>query len=124
MERLRQDFREHAVDVIYGTVRAIEQDTETFLPWASERWLCTVMNFHVEHSEAGIAKARADFGRLFDHALALGGSFYLTYHRWATKEQLLRAYPRFPKFLAEKRRFDPKLRFRSDWYDHYASLFA
>ena len=123
MERLRDDFRKHGVKLIYGTVRAIEPDTETFLPWARERWLCTVMNFHVEHSKAGIAKAQADFGRLFDHALALGGSFFLTYHRWASREQVLRAYPRFPQFLAEKRRLDPKGRFRSDWYDHYAALF-
>jgi FAD/FMN-containing dehydrogenase len=124
MARLREDFRTHGVKVIYGTVRAIEPDTESFLPWASERWLCTVMNFHIEHSEAGIAKARVDFRRLFDHALALGGSFFLTYHRWATREQVLRAYPRFPQFLAAKRRLDPNGRFRSDWYDHYASLFA
>ena len=124
MQRLRADFRENGVRLIYGTVRAIEPDAESFLPWARERWLCTVMNFHVEHSETGIARARADFGRLFDHALALGGSFFLTYHRWADRKQVLRAYPRFPQFLAEKRRFDPKGRFRSDWYDHYAALFA
>jgi FAD/FMN-containing dehydrogenase len=119
MAKLREDFRRHDVKIVYGTVRTIERDEESFLPWARERWLCTVINVHVEHTPAGIAKAQADFRRLFDRALELGGSFYLTYHRWATREQVLRAYPRFPEFLGLKRRHDPKLRFRSDWFDHY-----
>lgn len=123
MRRLREDFRAHGVKIIYGTVRAIERDEESFLPWARERWLCTVMNFHVEHSPAGLAKAQADFRRLFDHALALGGSFFLTYHRWAEKAQVERGYPMFAEFLKAKRKHDPKLRFRSDWYDHYAAMF-
>ncbi len=123
MARLREDFRTQDVKIIYGTVRAIERDGETSLPWARERWLCTVMNFHVEHNPRGIAKAQVDFRRLFDRALDLGGSFYLTYNRWATREQVLRAYPSFPEFLKQKRKHDPKLRFRSDWYDHYDAMF-
>lgn len=48
----------------------------------------------------------------------------LTYHRWARKDQVLRAYPKFPEFLRRKLRFDPEERFQSDWYRHYKEMFA
>lgn len=124
MERLRADFRQHGVDVIYGTVRFIEQDDETFLPWARNRYACLVFNFHVTHSPAGIEKAQRDFQRLIDHALDHDGSYFLTYHRWARRDQLERAYPQFGEFLRLKREFDPHERLQSDWYRHYREMFA
>lgn len=116
MNACKRDFREHRVDFIYGTIRLIEEDEETYLPWARRPWACIVFNLHVRHDDAGIEKAQRDFRRLIDRALERGGSFFLTYHRWATREQLLAAYPELPAFLAEKRRFDPDERFQSDWY--------
>lgn len=118
MQACRQDFRTHNVDFIYGTIRLIAEDEETFLPWARQPWACIVFNLHVRHDDDGIAKARADFRRLIDRALERDGSFFLTYHRWATREQLLTAYPELPAFLAAKTRFDPEEIFRSDWYDY------
>ena len=101
---------------IYGTVRLIERDTVSRLAWAREPWACVVFNLHVQHDIAHRTAARRAFRALIDTALQYGGSFYLTYHRWATREQLDAAYPQFAAFLAAKRRFDPALRFQSDWY--------
>jgi methyltransferase (TIGR00027 family) len=115
MDRVRADFREHEVELIYGTIRLIEQDEESFLAWAREDFACVVFNLHVEHDEAGLVRAAADFRRLIDRALALGGSYYLTYHRWATPEQVLAAYPQLPEFLEHKLRYDPTEVFQSDW---------
>jgi hypothetical protein len=53
-----------------------------------------------------------------------GGSYYLTYHRYATREQVEACYPQFPEFLRLKRQHDPEERFQSDWYRHYKKLFA
>jgi FAD/FMN-containing dehydrogenase len=122
MGRLRDDFRRNTVDVIYGTVRFIERDAETFLPWARDSFACVVLNLHVDHDAAGLEKARADFQRLIDNALALDGSYFLTYHRWARRDQLERAYPQFEAFLREKLAWDPDERFQSDWYRHYRSM--
>lgn len=124
MEEVATDFRLHATPVIYGTVRLIERDDESFLAWARQPWACIVFNLHVDHTPEGIARAAAAFRRLIDRALGLGGSFYLTYHRWATREQVEAAYPQFPAFLAEKLRYDPEERFQSEWYRHYRELFA
>lgn len=123
MADVAADVRRHGARVIYGTVRLIERDDESFLAWARQPWACVVFNLHVDHTPAGIAGAVAAFRRLIDRALDLGGGFYLTYHRWATRGQVEAAYPQFPVFLAEKLRFDPGERFQSEWYRQYRELF-
>jgi FAD/FMN-containing dehydrogenase len=124
MIQARRDFVEHKVDMTYGTIRFIEQDSESFLPWATQPSVCIVCNLHVVHTEAGIRKAKADFRRILDRAIEHEGSFYLTYHRWATRRQVETVYPRFAEFLRLKKKYDPHERFQSDWYRHYRALFA
>jgi FAD/FMN-containing dehydrogenase len=121
---VRADFQRHETDLIYGTVRLIERDDETFLAWAREPLACVIFNLHTEHTPAGIARSAAAFRRLIDHGIAHGGTYYLTYHRWATRRQLETCYPQFAEFLALKRRYDPTERFRSDWYDHHRTMFS
>jgi FAD/FMN-containing dehydrogenase len=121
---VREDARRHAVDVVYGTVRLIEPDTDTELAWATAPWACVVLNLHVDHTPAGLAKAEADCRRLIDRAIAQGGSFYLTYHRFARRQQVETCYPQFPEFLRQKLAVDPEERFQSDWYRHFRAMFA
>ncbi len=121
---VRSDFRQHRAELIYGTVRLIERDTETLLAWARQPYACVIFNLHVTPGAVGIEKSRQDFRRLIDRGLAYGGSYYLTYHRWAERRQVLAAYPQFPEFLREKRRFDPEERFQSDWYRHMKGVLA
>jgi FAD/FMN-containing dehydrogenase len=125
LEAVAEDFRkDRTVDVIYGTIRLIERDDETVLAWAREPWACVIFNLHVVHTEAGLEAAQAAFRRLIDHGLRHGGSYYLTYHRWATRRQVEAAHPRFVEFLRAKRRHDPDERFQSEWYRHYRGMFA
>jgi hypothetical protein len=46
--------------------------------------------------------------------LSCGGSFFLTYHRWARREQIERAYTRIEEFLRAKDDHDPEGRFQSE----------
>ena len=119
MQACAADFRKHKVNVIYGTVRLIECDTESFLPWARASWACVIFNLHVDHTPAGLMHAADAFRRLIDLSIARRGSYYLTYHRFATHEQIRAAHPRFEEFLKRKRELDPQQVFTSDWYAHY-----
>lgn len=124
MADVRKDFLRHRVDLVYGTVRLIEPDTESFLAWARERFACVIFNLHVDHDARGMANSAAAFRRLIDIAVHHRGNYFLTYHRHATAEQVHACYPMFPEFLAAKRRFDPREVFQSDWYRHYRAMFA
>ena len=119
---IRADARRHEMNVIYGTIRLIERDDESMLAWAREPWACVVINLHVDHSPEGLGRAQRDFRRLIDSAAELGGSYYLTYHRWATRSQVERCHPRMREFLARKRAYDPRAMFTSDWYTSHVRL--
>jgi FAD/FMN-containing dehydrogenase len=120
----REDFRKNDTELIYGTVRLIERDDESFLPWAKQPYACTIFNLHVVHSPEGIRRSADAFRRLIDMAARRGGSYYLTYHRHATRSQVERCYPQFADFLRLKKQYDPDERFQSDWYRHYRTIFA
>ncbi len=124
LAEVRDDFRANAVNLIYGTVRLVERDDESFLAWATQPWAYVVFNLHVAHDESSVAKAAQDFRRLTDRGLQHGGSFYLTYQRWANRAEVAAAYPQFPEFLRLKRQYDPEERFQSDWYRQYRDSFA
>ena len=124
LEEVRRDCREEKVNVIFGVFRLIEKDDESFLAWAKEPYACIIFNLHVVHTPSGLEKAARDFRRLIDRAIQHGGSYYLTYHRWATRRQIETCYPKFPEFLRLKKKYDPEERFQSDWYRHYKTMFA
>lgn len=109
---------------VYGTVRLIERDQCSALAWARERWACIVFNLHVRHDPTGVGRAQAAFRALIDLVLERGGSFYLTYHRWALARQIEAAYPGFRQWLRLKRELDPREVFQSDCYRHWRDLFG
>jgi hypothetical protein len=100
-------------------VRLIQRDTETALAWARDDYACVIFNLHVDHDPPGIRRSADAFRRLIDLAIDHRGSFFLTYHRYATKSQLLACYPQFAEFFRAKRRLDAQEVFSSDWYRHY-----
>jgi FAD/FMN-containing dehydrogenase len=124
LEEIRTDCRQEKVDVIFGVFRLIDKDDESFLAWAKEPYACIIFNLHVVHSPPGLEKAARDFRLLIDRAIQHGGSYYLTYHRWATRKQIESCYPQFAEFLRLKKKYDPEERFQSDWYRHYKAMFG
>jgi len=124
MADVREDARRNKVEIIYGTVRLIEQDKESFLAWAKKPYACIIFNLHVVHTTQGIRHAADAFRRLIDIGIKYGGSYYPTYHKYATRKQVEICYPQFAEFLKLKRKHDPAEVFQSDWYRHYRKMFA
>jgi FAD/FMN-containing dehydrogenase len=124
MAAVREDARKNRVEIIYGTIRLIEQDRESFLAWAKKPYACVIFNLHVVHTPEGIRHAADAFRRLIDIGIRHGGSYFPTYHKYATRKQVETCYPQFADFLKLKRRYDPGEAFQSDWYRHYRQMFA
>ena len=117
-------LRSNGTTVIYGTVRLIEKDNESFLAWAKERYACIIFNLLTFHTTQGVEASARSFRGLIDLAIAQGGSYYLTYHKFAKPEQVMACYPQFKEFLKLKRKYDSSERFQSEWYRYYRKLFA
>ena len=68
LNEVREDFRKNRIELIYGTVRLIERDDESFLPWAKQPYACTIFNLHTVHSPEGLQRSEDAFRRLIDMA--------------------------------------------------------
>jgi FAD/FMN-containing dehydrogenase len=117
-------LRPSPAKVIYGTVRLIEKDNESFLAWAKESYACIIFNLLTVHTPAGIDASARAFRGLIDLAIRRSGNYYLTYHKFATRDQISACYPQFKQFLELKKKYDPHEHFQSDWYRYYRDLFS
>jgi hypothetical protein len=111
------------VPLIYGTVRFIEQDRDSFLAWAKKRYACVIFTLHSSSEARALRKTGELCRQLVRGGTKRGGSFYLTYNRFASRDEIDSAYPQFGEFLLLKKKYDPMELFQSDWYRHYKSLY-
>ena len=117
-------LRSNRTIVIYGTVRLIEKDDESFLAWAKKSYACVIFNLLTLHTPAGIEASARSFRGLIDLAIARGGSYYLTYHKFAKPERIMASYPQFKQFLGLKTKYDRSERLQRDSYRYYRKLLA
>src|SRR3954470_19606190 len=127
LEAFLAEVRTYAVrartDFVSASVRVIEPDHETYLPWARDAYACITFNLHVDRNSSGLIRTSDALRALIDIGLKHGGSFSLAYHRYALRRQIDACYPRFGDFLRLKRRHDPTELFQSDWYRAYKKMY-
>src|SRR6185295_697015 len=73
MARARLVLRDTGVEDIYGTIRAIQKDDTSFLPWAREESACIIFNLRTRHDPQGLDRTRLAARALIDAAADLGG---------------------------------------------------
>jgi FAD/FMN-containing dehydrogenase len=123
LEEARHLLLTSEVPLIYGTIRFIEQDRDSFLAWAKKRYACVIFTLH-SASEARALHKTGEFCRqLILGGTKRGGSFYLTYNHFALRDEIDSAYPQFREFLLLKKKYDPTELFQSDWYRHYRAVY-
>ncbi len=121
---IRQILAGNAEELLNVTIRSVSKDNDTALPYAKTDSFGFVMLFNVERTAEGATSLEGRARRLIEAALKMGGSFYLPYWSYATPQQLLRAYPEFPRVVREKNQVDPGKRFLNGFFDHYAKSTA
>jgi FAD/FMN-containing dehydrogenase len=124
LEEARRILLTAGTPLIYGTVRFTEQDKDSFLAWAKKRYACVIFSPHTSGDTQALKKTGEVCRQIIRAANKRGGSFYLTYNRFATRDELASAYPQFPDFLNLKKQHDPRELFQGDWYKYYKGLYA
>src|SRR5260370_13055403 len=99
LAEVRDDFRKNNVELIYGTIRLIEKENESFLPWAKQSYACTILNLHTVHTPEGIEHSAEAFRKLINMAVKLNRTFYLTYPSSPQHISLIDYYSPLPVFL-------------------------
>ena len=116
---MRRIVPAHRGNLLNVTVRAVEEDHDSFLRFADQRMLAFVMLFQQPRSTAGDDAMQAMTRDLIDAALSRGGRYYLPYRLHATPEQFRAAYPQAVEFFRLKRHYDPDELFQNQFYKRY-----
>lgn len=119
VDQLRTQTHAHGVDLQNITTRWVAGGDRALLTYAPEPRIAVVLYVNLPLTERGIATGQAWTRALVDASLAQGGSYYLAYQRWPTREQVLRAYPAWAAFGEARARFDPDGLFHSQFWAAY-----
>lgn len=121
MDDLRRLLIEGEMNVLSATIRYVRANDEVALPYAPrEDAFAIIQMSNVGLSSEAQAGARAVTRRIVDAAIAAGGTYYLTYQLYPTRDQLVAAYPRAEEVFARKRTYDTQELFMSRFYATYA----
>lgn len=101
------------------TIRDLQPDRESLLRYAPEERIAFVMFFRGPKTVAFERELRTTVLKITDRALALGGSYYLPYRAYQTKQQFGSAYPQRQQFTALIRRYNPQGIFMNQFYKNY-----
>ncbi|TFD95973.1 FAD-binding oxidoreductase [Jeotgalibacillus sp. R-1-5s-1] len=108
------DFKVHNI-----TVRYAAEDSHTSLSYANEDMFGLVILIEHGLAEEEIANATSRIQEWTSLTTKHGGTYYLPYYRYQTKEQFRDTYPEWESFLDEKLRRDPNEIFQNLFYDYY-----
>lgn len=119
VQKLTDLTKKYEIKLMNVTLRWTPKNTESFLSYAQKDTVAFVLYFTCQMNEQELKNITSFSRDITNVCLDCGSSFYLPYQRFATKSQLLKAYPQLPQFIEKKKEYDPAQIFTSNWYQDY-----
>jgi FAD/FMN-containing dehydrogenase len=121
VDGLREVVQKNEANLLNVTIRTVHKDTVTALPYAKEDMFGFVLYFNVKFNDRENEILKKTTSDLIDVAHRSGGTYYLPYQLFYTKEQLRNCYPEIDEFFAAKKKYDPIGLFSNKFYEKYGS---
>ncbi|MGE0206918.1 MAG: FAD-binding protein [Candidatus Babeliales bacterium] len=115
-KKVLPDYRANVLNI---TIRYVPKNTESMLTYAPQDSFAFVLFINHKRTSTALENMRKMTRELINEINSIGGTYYLPYQLYATKEQLNTIYPRFKEFLSLKKNVDPEERFVNHFYMHY-----
>jgi len=119
VDGLRNVVQSNHANLLNVTIRTVHKDTVTALPYAKQDMLGLVLYFNVKFNEKDNETIRKTTSDLIDVAQSVGGTYYLPYQLFYSREQLQRSYPEIDDFFAGKKKYDSIGLFTNRFYEKY-----
>jgi len=120
LDALREVVEERRINLLSATIRYVPRNDESVLSYSRpEASFGVVLYLNVGLGENEQAETARWTRALVDRALEMGGTYYLPYRPYATREQFLAAYPRVGYFYEKKLQYDPQEIFMNKLYEAY-----
>lgn len=120
MESFKTILERDNTNVMSFTIRYVKANDESLLSYCPKEDCFAVIFM----ANVGLDKVSQDVTKktvqdIVDAALENNGKYYLTYQLYPTRDQLIKAYPKFESFLTLKKNIDPKELFINKFYKTY-----
>ncbi len=116
---LRTVVKKNKANLLNVTIRTVHKDDVTALPYAKEDMFAFVLYFNVGFDNRDNETLRKTTSDLIDATQRVGGTYYLPYQLFYSKQQLRRSYPEVDDFFVAKRKYDPTELLSSKFYEKY-----
>jgi len=120
VDGLREVVHRNQANLLNVTIRTVHKDTVTALPYAKQDMFGFVLYFNVRFNGHDNEILQKTTSELIDVAHHTGGTYYLPYQLFYSKEQLKAAYPEIETFFATKKKYDAEELFTNKFYEKYA----
>ncbi len=122
IDGLKKIVKENDANLLNITVRIVEKDTVSSLPYAKEDMFAYVLYFNQKFHEEDAVILKKTTLDIIDLSARLWGTYYLPYQLYYSIEQIRTAYPEIDNFFAQKKVYDPDSLFSNTWYEKYSQL--
>jgi FAD/FMN-containing dehydrogenase len=119
VDGLRNVVQRDNANLLNVTIRTVHKDTITALPYAKQDMFGFVLYFNVRLNDRDNEILKRTTSDLIDLAHRAGGTYYLPYQLFYTKDQLRNSYPEIDDFFAAKKKYDPIGLFSNKFYEKY-----
>ena len=119
IDHLRRTVQQYKVNLLNITLRYMAQNKDTLLSYSLQETIAVVLYANIGRDQQSTDLAGEWTRNLIDNAISLGGTYYLTYQGFATKEQMRQVYPAFRQFQSIKQKYDPNEVFVNKFYQQY-----
>ncbi|TLS36824.1 FAD-binding oxidoreductase [Pseudalkalibacillus caeni] len=119
IEDLRGILSEEEFNLVNITIRYVGHNEDAVLSFAKDDMFALVLLINQGIAEEDKKQTQKVVRKMIGVTLEHGGSYYLPYYSYPTKEQMKLAYPRTEEFFSMKRKLDPEERFVNMFYEEY-----
>jgi FAD/FMN-containing dehydrogenase/SAM-dependent methyltransferase len=117
-------LKENEVQVYNASVRYVKNNSSALTYAKDGDMFAVVLFFNQSMLPEKIHQTRLWVRTVTDYLNAHGGTYYLPYHHFATREQFRKSYPEWKHVLQKKKENDPEGLIASGFYEEYFSTLA
>lgn len=121
VDGLRDVVQRNGANLLNVTIRTVHKDTVSALPYATQDMFGFVLYFNVKFNERENEILKRTTTDLIDLSEKNGGTFYLPYQLFYSREQLRKSYPAIDPFFSMKKKYDPIGLFANKFYEKYGT---
>lgn len=119
VDGLREVVGRNGANLLNVTIRTVHKDGISALPYAKQDMFGFVLYFNVKFNDRDNEILKKTTSELIDVAQAAGGTYYLPYQLFYSRNQLQKSYPEVDEFFAMKKKYDPINLFSNKFYEKY-----